>query len=74
MKGESSIQGSLTNDYQFVNTKRHRVSFKFGAGDKSHKKNMKVYGSFLNVLSTAYPNMNLDSNITFHVSGIYIII
>ncbi|CAH1158795.1 unnamed protein product [Phyllotreta striolata] len=68
MKGENSIQGSLTNDYQFLNTKKHRVSFRFGAGDKSQKKNIKIYGAFLNLLSTAYPNVNLDANVTFHRS------
>ncbi|XP_072402619.1 uncharacterized protein Apoltp isoform X1 [Diabrotica undecimpunctata] len=68
LKGDTSIEGSLTNDYQFAHTKKQRVSFNFGLGDKSHKKNIEIYSSFLSILSSAYPNMNLDANATFHRS------
>uniref|UniRef100_A0A6P7GJY7 Uncharacterized protein LOC114337760 n=1 Tax=Diabrotica virgifera virgifera TaxID=50390 RepID=A0A6P7GJY7_DIAVI len=68
LKGDTSIQGSLTNDYQFAHTKKHRVSFNFGLGDKSHKKNIEIYSAFFGILSSAYPNMNLDANATFHRS------
>ncbi|XP_056647213.1 uncharacterized protein LOC130451874 [Diorhabda sublineata] len=68
LKGDTSVQGSLTNDYQFIGTKKHRISFKFGIGDKSHKKNMEIYAAFFSILSSAYPNMNLDANATFHRS------
>lgn len=65
---ESSMEASLYSDYKFYRTKEQRLSIKIGAANKSPK-NMLILAGFCNLSSTAYPNLNIDSNVTFQVSS-----
>ncbi|CAG9816912.1 unnamed protein product [Phaedon cochleariae] len=64
----TSIQASLFNDYKFQHTKEQRVTFEFSGANRS-RKNMIVFDGAYNLVSTAYPNMNVAANATFQKSG-----
>lgn len=63
---DSSLEASLYSDYKFYRTKEQRLSIKFGVANQSPK-NMIVLIGFCNLNSTAYPNLNIESNATFQV-------
>lgn len=70
-KTDSSLEASLYSDYKFHLTKEQRFSIKFGVANRSPK-NMIVVVGFCNLNSTAYPNLNIDSNATFQVNYKYL--
>lgn len=63
---ETSLETSLYSDYKFYRTKEQRLSIKFGVANRSPK-NMVVVVGFCNLSSSAYPNLNIDTNVTFQV-------
>lgn len=68
---ESSVDASLYTDYKFFKTKEQRLSIKFGFANRSPK-NMVVLVGFCNLNSTAYPNLNIDTNVTFQVTMLFL--
>lgn len=64
---ESSVEATLYSDYKFYRTKEQRLTMKFGVSNRSPK-NMVVIIGFCSLNSTAYPNLNIDSNVTFQVN------
>ncbi|XP_030755989.1 uncharacterized protein LOC115882214 [Sitophilus oryzae] len=67
-KTESSVGTDLHLDYKFVGTKEERVSFKFSLANRS-RKTLDRYIGTCDVESTAYPNFNFNTNVTFQKSG-----
>ncbi|CAG9760349.1 unnamed protein product [Ceutorhynchus assimilis] len=67
-KTDSSIGTDLHMDYKFINTKEQRVSLKFSVANRS-RKNLAVILGTCDIQSTAYPNYNFFSNVTFQKSG-----
>ncbi|KAL1492708.1 hypothetical protein ABEB36_010924 [Hypothenemus hampei] len=70
-KTDSSIGTDLNLDYKFVNAGEERVSLKFGLANRSSK-NLPKFLGHLDVLSTAYPHFNFNSNATFRRSGSHV--
>lgn len=64
---ETSLETSLYSDYKFRGAKEQRLSIKFGVANRSPT-NMVVLVGFCNLNSSAYPNLNIDTNVTFQVS------
>lgn len=70
--GEASfIEASLYTDYKFQYTKEQRLTIKFGAANKS-RRNIVILFGFWNFNTTAYPNLNVDGNVTYQVLLIYL--
>ncbi|XP_060537065.1 uncharacterized protein LOC132708634 isoform X2 [Cylas formicarius] len=67
-KTESSIGADLHLDYRFQHTRQHRVSLKFSLANRS-RKNIAIIIGTCDVRSSAYPNVNFNTNVTFQRSG-----